>query len=146
MEILRRLRDEGRAYDMQALADAIPYARSMGLRVEHRGNELTTIMPFQESLIGNVRLPAIHGGALGALLEFRILFQLVFDDAGERLPKTIDISIDYLRSGKPIDSYARAEVVRRGRRVANVRAQVWQDDRERPIAAAHGNFLLQSLV
>lgn len=145
MELLRNLRDAGRAHDMQALADAIPYARSLGLRVERRGNELTTVMPFRDELIGNVRLPAIHGGALGALLEFCILFQLVFDDAGERLPKTIDISIDYLRSGKPMDSYARAEVVRRGRRVANVRAQVWQDERDRPIAAAHGNFLLQRI-
>lgn len=128
---------------MQALAEAIPYARSLGLRVEHRGDELTTIMPFHDDLIGNVRLPALHGGALGALLEFCILFQLVFDDAGESLPKTVDISIDYLRSGRPMDSYARAQVVRRGRRVANVRAEVWQDERERPIAAAHGNFLLQ---
>lgn len=145
MDVLRKLRADGRASDMQALAEAIPYARTLGLQVDRRGNELTTVMPFRDSLIGNPRLPALHGGALGALLEFCILFQLVFDDAGERLPKTIDISIDYLRSGKPMESYARAEVVRRGRRVANVRAQVWQDERDRPIAAAHGNFLLQPL-
>ena len=57
-------------------------------------------------------------------------------------PKTIDFTIDYLRSGRARDAYARAEVQKAGRRVANVRVEAWQDARDRPIAAAHGHFLM----
>jgi acyl-coenzyme A thioesterase PaaI-like protein len=57
-------------------------------------------------------------------------------------PKTVDFSIDYLRSGKPQDAYARAVILRRGRRVANVRVEAWQDERIKPFVTAHGHFLL----
>jgi len=134
MKILQQLRDEGRADDMQALLASIPYARFLGMQVERKGNEITTILPFKDSLVGNVNLPAIHGGAIGAFLELTSVIQLLFDTSCERLPKTVDISIDYLRSGKPVATYGRA--------IANVRAEIWQDEKTRPIAAAHGHYLL----
>lgn len=142
MKFLQQLRDEGRAHDMQSLAEYIPYARFLGIQVDRKGNEITTIMPFKESLVGNVSLPAIHGGAIGALLEITSVIQLLFDTSCERLPKTVDISVDYLRSGKPEATYGRAIVTRQGRRVANVRAEIWQEEKSRPIAASHGHFLL----
>jgi acyl-coenzyme A thioesterase PaaI-like protein len=58
------------------------------------------------------------------------------------LPKTITFTVDYLRSGAPIDTHARGIVTRHGRRVANVRVEAWQDDRTRPIASAHAHFLV----
>jgi uncharacterized protein (TIGR00369 family) len=142
MKILQQLRDEGRAQDMQALVDHIPYARFLGIRVERMGSEITTILPYQDSLIGNTSLPALHGGAIGAFLELTSVIQLLFDASCERIPKTVDISIDYLRSGKPVDTYGRAIVTRQGRRVANVRAEIWQEEKSRPISASHGHFLL----
>ncbi|HHC29292.1 MAG TPA: PaaI family thioesterase, partial [Rhodobacterales bacterium] len=60
------------------------------------------------------------------------------------LPKTIDFTIDYLRTGLPRDAYARARVVRSGRRYASVQVEGWQDNRERPFAAATGHFLMPS--
>lgn len=142
MKILQQLRDQGRADDMQALVEHIPYARFLGIHVDRKGSEVTTIMPFKEDLVGNVNLPALHGGAIGALLEITSVIQLLFDTSCERLPKTVDISVDYLRSGKPRDTYGRAIVTRQGRRVANVRAEIWQEEKARPIAASHGHFLL----
>lgn len=142
MKILQQLRQEGRADDMQALISHIPYACFLGITVDRKGSEITTVMPFKESLIGNVNLPAIHGGAIGAMLELTSVIQLLFDTSCERLPKTVDISIDYLRSGKPEDIFGRAIVTRQGRRVANVRAEIWQEEKARPIAASHGHFLL----
>jgi acyl-coenzyme A thioesterase PaaI-like protein len=58
------------------------------------------------------------------------------------LPKTIDFSIDYLRSGLPRDAYARARVVRQGRRYASVHVEAWQDRREKLYAQATGHFLM----
>ncbi len=142
MKILQQLREEGRAQDMTALIEHIPYARFLGIRVDRKGSEVTTVLPFRDSLIGNTMLPAIHGGAIGAMLEITSVIQLLFDSSCERLPKTIDISIDYLRSGRPQDLYGRAIVTRQGRRVANVRAELWQEEKDKPVAACHGHFLL----
>ena len=65
-------------------------------------------------------------------------------EAGELppLPKTIDFTIDYLRSGLPHDAYARARVNRMGRRYASVHVEAWQDNRVRLIAQATGHFLM----
>ena len=58
------------------------------------------------------------------------------------LPKTIDFTVDYLRSGLPRDAYARARVNRSGRRYASVHVEAWQDNRARPFAQATGHFLI----
>jgi len=127
---------------MQALIDHIPYARYLGIQVDRKGNELTTILPFKESLVGNIALPALHGGAIGAFLEITSVIQLLFDTSCERLPKTVDISIDFLRSGRPVPTYGRAIVTRQGRRVANVRTEIWQEEKAKPVAVAHGHYLM----
>jgi acyl-coenzyme A thioesterase PaaI-like protein len=59
-----------------------------------------------------------------------------------RLPKTIDFTVDYLRSGLPRDAYARATVNRSGRRYASVHVEAWQDNRNRLFAQATGHFLM----
>ncbi|TMV60754.1 PaaI family thioesterase, partial [Thioclava sp. BHET1] len=63
-------------------------------------------------------------------------------DHHPRLPKTIDFTIDYLRSGLPRDAYARARVNRSGRRFASVHVEGWQDNRARPFVQATGHFLM----
>ena len=142
MKFLAELREQGRGQDMQALVEHLPYARFLGIKVDRKGNEITTILPFSDHLVGNVHLRALHGGVIGAFLEITSIVQLLFDTSCERLPKTIDISIDYLRSGRPVETYGRAIVTRHGRRVANVRAEMWQESRSAPVAASHGHFLL----
>jgi uncharacterized protein (TIGR00369 family) len=142
MRILAELREQGRAQDMQALVEHLPYARFLGIDVDRKGNEITTILPFSDHLVGNTQLRALHGGVIGAFLEITSIVQLLFDTSCERLPKTIDISIDYLRSGRPVETYGRAIVTRHGRRVANVRTEIWQESRSAPVAASHGHFLL----
>jgi uncharacterized protein (TIGR00369 family) len=142
MRILAELREQGRAQDMQALVEHLPYARFLGIGVDRKGNEITTILPFSDHLVGNTQLRALHGGVIGAFLEITSIVQLLFDTSCERLPKTIDISIDYLRSGRPAETYGRAIVTRHGRRVANVRTEIWQESRSAPVAASHGHYLL----
>ena len=127
---------------MQALVEHIPYARFLGVNVDQTSGEMITVMPFKYSLVGNVNLPAIHGGAIGALLELTAVLQLLLDTSCEKIPKTVDFAIDYLRPGKPIETYGRAIVTRQGRRVANVRTELWQDDASKLIALGHGHFLL----
>ncbi|MEZ5995181.1 MAG: PaaI family thioesterase [Hyphomonadaceae bacterium] len=120
----------------------IPYAKFLGLHAELKGDELTLVLPFNPELVGNPLLPALHGGVVGALMEMTALTQLAISSKSEVFPKTIDIGIDYLRSGRPIDTYARARVAKIGRRIANVQAEAWQNERSAPIASMHGHFLL----
>lgn len=127
---------------LAAALGRIPYAQFLGLRAQLMGDELTLVMPYAEHLVGNPMLPALHGGVVGALMEVAALTQLAVTGKSERLPKTIDINVDYLRSGRPIDTFARARVVKIGRRVANVQVEAWQSARRRPIAALHGHFLV----
>ena len=54
------------------------------------------------------------------------------------------LTVEYLRSGRPVDTFARGVPTRQGRRVANVRVEAWQDDRSRPIAVASAHFLVRS--
>ena len=142
MKLLQELREAGRGQDMQAVVERIPYARFLGIQVDQKGHEITTIMPFKPELVGNVNLPALHGGVIGAFLEMTAVIQLLFDTSCERLPKTIDVSIDYLRSGLPRDAYARARVVRQGRRYASVHVEAWQDQRDKLYAQGTGHFLM----
>lgn len=145
---------------LNALVSGVPYMNWLGIRFDRRGDELTAVLPFDRKLIGNPQLPALHGGVTAAFLEMTAIVELAWAAMWEdlesgriapdaavpeslpRLPKTIDFTVDYLRSGLPRDAYARADVVRSGRRYASVQVEAWQDNRARPIAQASAHFLM----
>ena len=120
----------------------MPYSRFLGLAGAVTGGELITTMRYGDHLIGNPSLPALHGGTLGALLESAAIFELLWRAETVVLPKTITLTVDFLRSGAPVDTHARGVITRHGRRVANVRVEAWQGKREEPIASAHAIFLV----
>ncbi len=145
---------------LAALVGGVPYLQWLGVRFDRRGDELTAVLPFDPKLIGNPLLPAIHGGVTAAFLEVAAIIELSWSSMWEdletgriapdvaipgslpRLPKTVDFTVDYLRSGLPRDAYARARVVRSGRRYASVQVEAWQDNRARPFAQATGHFVM----
>lgn len=133
---------EDAARQLEAFLQRSPYVRFLGMRAELAGDEMTATLPFSEHLIGNTVLPALHGGVIGGFLEMTALAQLSVSHAGSRPPKTIDISIEYLRPGRPQTTYARADVRKAGRRIANVHVEAWQEARDHPIAFLRGHFLL----
>ena len=92
--------------------------------------------------VGNPWRKALHGGLIGAVLETAAIVQLILEPDVETLPKPINITVDYLRSGRVAETRARARVTKLGRRVANVYASCWQDDETRPIATLSGHFLM----
>ena len=145
---------------LRALVEGVPYIGFLGIEFDRRGDELTAVLPYRDSHIGNPILPALHGGVTAAFLEVTALVELgwamIWDEMENaprdgvalpvpRLPKTIDFTIDYLRSGLPRDAYARARVNRSGRRYASVHVEAWQDNRARLFAQATGHFLMPEL-
>ena len=156
VQVVKQRRDRA----LSALVEGVPYINFLGIAFERRGDELTALLRFDEKLIGNPMLPAIHGGVTAAFLETAAIIELswsmLWDDIENgridaetlshdtlpRLPKTIDFTVDYLRSGLPRDAYARARVNRSGRRYASVHVEAWQDNRNRLFAQATGHFLM----
>jgi acyl-coenzyme A thioesterase PaaI-like protein len=158
VQVVKQRRDGA----LRALVGSIPYAQFLGVEFDRRGDELTAVLHFDERIIGNPLLPAIHGGVTAAFLEVTAQMELAWSLLWEemeggridvaaltpetlpRLPKTIDFTVDYLRTGLPRDAYARARVNRSGRRYASVHVEAWQDNRARPFAQATGHFLMPS--
>jgi uncharacterized protein (TIGR00369 family) len=128
--------------DFTALQEAIPYARFMGITAELRDDDVLGRMRYSDHLVGNASVPALHGGALGAFLESTAIFKLLWHGETTSVPKTINITVEYLRAAQAEDVLARAVFTRHGRRVANVRVFAWQDDEARPVAVATAHFLL----
>ncbi|HEX6959175.1 MAG TPA: PaaI family thioesterase [Ferrovibrio sp.] len=140
---LQKLIAEARAArDYGAFMQVVPYFRFLGLTVREGEGGPVCVLPADPKLVGNAQLPALHGGVVGALLESAAIVHLIWAADTDSIPKIIDLSVDYLRSARPVETYARAVVTKHGRRIANVRAEAWQDDPERPVAAAHAHFLL----
>jgi acyl-coenzyme A thioesterase PaaI-like protein len=54
--------------------------------------------------------------------------------------------VEYLRSARPVDTFARADIVRQGRRVATVRSLAWQDNPAKPVASASVQLLLPAIT
>lgn len=147
MSGLATLIDEARrANAPQRILQATPYAQFLGISIEEIDGQHVCHLTFRDDHIGNPLLPALHGGVTGALLESAAIFHLVWDLKATTIPKTINMSIDYLRPGRAMDTYASGVVTKQGRRVSNVRVEAWQESRDKPIAAAHGHFLLVSDV
>ena len=117
-----------------------PYAQLLRLRTEPQGDTLRFVMPFHEDVVG--RPGYLHGGAIAGLLEFAAFTELSRAIGDEVVKKPITVTIDYMRGGTPKDTFAEAKIERLGNRMANVEAYAWQTDRDRPIAAARINFLL----
>lgn len=133
---------EQSAEQLEAFLQRVPYVRFLGMRAELAGDEMTAILPFSPHLIGNTMIPALHGGVIGAFLEMTALAQLSVTQGSAKVHKTIDVTIEYLRPGRAMTTFARADLRKVGRRVANVHVEAWQEARSHPVASLRGHFLL----
>jgi uncharacterized protein (TIGR00369 family) len=123
--------------------DLLPYAALLDLSFERVDGELQLLMPFDETLIGSPG--RLHGGAISGLLELAgLLTVIAAQPEGEALPRVrpVTVTVDFMREGAATETRSSATITKLGRRVVNVHAQAWQASRDKPIAAAHINFVL----
>ncbi len=126
------------------MTDLPPYARLLDLRIVEGEGGHHIVMPFSNDVLG--RPGFLHGGAIAGLLEFAAFTTLARALGDMRATmKPVTITVDYMRGGAEAlgDTYAAALIERLGKRIANVEAFAWQQDRAKPIAAARINFLLE---
>ncbi len=131
-----------RGQQLEGFLQHVPIVQTLGMRCDIKGDDMTAVLPFQDKLIGNFTIKALHGGATGTFLEMTAMAQLFLVSEAERPARTINITVDYLRQGRAEDLFARARVIKLGRRMASVTAEAWQSERDKPVAALNGHFLL----
>lgn len=122
--------------------DQIPYARLLGVEVTEQDNELVFSLAAQSSNVGNPLLPALHGGVVAAFMETAAVLSVMAYTGGQRIPKVIDFSVDYLRSARLETTFARCELGRLGKRVVNVSVFAWQGERrDESVALARAHLV-----
>lgn len=142
MTMEQRIAQSRETGDISGLIDLVPYYRFLGLTMRATPEGPLCAIPGDAKLVGNPTLPALHGGVIGALLESAAIMHLIWARESGSLPKIINLTVEYLRSARPVETTAAASVTKLGRRVANVRVEAWQDDRAKPVAYANALFLL----
>ena len=140
-EARRIARENG---DFSQLVAAVPYAKYLGVQLSLHEGQPRAILPFRQELVGNPRLPAIHGGITAAFMENAAVLQLLYQLDTARVPKSVDFSIDYLLPARTEELYADCEIGRMGSRVAQASIRCWQKSQDRPIAVARAHFLLMT--
>ena len=121
------------------------YAQALGIVVSDcpEGAAPVLSLDFRHELEG--RPGAWHGGAIAGLLEsagYAALRAILHTDERNPTLKPINVTVQYLSTGRSRKSYARGRIVRLGRRNANISVEAWQDDMARPIASAIMNVLM----
>ncbi|WP_205958381.1 PaaI family thioesterase [Qipengyuania sediminis] len=127
------------------MADVLtPYARALGIAVEAiDGGVPVLTVAFSDAVQG--RPGALHGGAISGLLEtagYAVLRVALAAAGRDAAMKPINLTVQFLASGKPRPTFARARIVKLGRRTANLSVEAWQDDPARPIASAVMNVMV----
>lgn len=137
---------QGRASgDISAWLEWIPYARYIGVRVAGSEEPGHFVLEPRRRNIGNFMLPALHGGVVAAFMETAAALSALQAGREPRLPRLVDVTLDYLRSAEVKPTHAQCWIEREGRRMAHVKVKAWQDDDQLPVASARVNFLLGDL-
>ena len=96
----------------QELLD-LPFHRKTGVEIERASpDDGRTRIPYDESLVGNPEVEAIHGGVLAALAD--LTGAVPFVATREAYTPTVDLRVDYLSHASTADLIGEATVLRRG--------------------------------
>jgi len=119
--------------------DDIPFAKLLGIEVESVEPGLAVLsMKMREELKRNGDIA--HGGAVATLIDSAMAFAIMPLLAENERSITVDLTIHYLRPVSEGSARATARVVRAGRRVITVSAELF-DSQEKLAATALSTYL-----
>jgi uncharacterized protein (TIGR00369 family) len=124
---------------VEDLRDAVPFLKLLGIEVESIGaGTATLLLPAREELSRNDGI--IHGGAVASVIDSAFAFAITPLLAENERTVTVDLTIHYLRPLGGGVARASARVVRAGRRVITVSAELF-DENEKLAATALSTYL-----
>ena len=131
---------------ISTFARAVPHVQELGIVVDsldERG--ALAHMPYRDEWLGDPSRGLIHTGLVTSFVD-SISGVAVFGKLANFEPiATLDLRMDYLRPAlrdKPL--HGRAECYRVSSHIAFVRASVWQDDEQQPVAQSQSVFMRSS--
>jgi uncharacterized protein (TIGR00369 family) len=125
-----------RAY--KALSD-VPYAGLLGIELENLASGSATLgIRVRKKLTQNNRV--VHGGAIASLIDSATAFAIITLLAPGEKVTTVDLTISYLRPVTSGRLVCTAKVLRAGRRLLVVSAEV-SDGRQKLVATALSTYI-----
>lgn len=119
--------------------DTVPFARLIGLHVESVEPGCAVMsLPIRDEHKQNQGI--VHGGAIASLIDSAMAFAIIPLLGENENASTIDLTIHYLRPLSEGKATAVGRVVRAGRRVIAVSAEV-HDQNERLVANGVSTYL-----
>ena len=110
----------------------IPLHQMLGVKLlDLRAGFASMMVPFRPELVGDPRTQALHGGIIAIALDSvgGAAAMTTLNSPDDKL-STIDMRIDYLRPGKPLDLFVEGELARSGNRIIVTRMIAFHDRAE----------------
>ena len=112
---------------IQKAVDSVPYAHLLGIELDDIGKGAATLgLDVRDELTQNHGV--VHGGAIASLIDTAMAFSIITLLAPREKVTTVDLTVSYLRPLTKGRVTAKARVVRAGRRLFAVSAEVFADD------------------
>ena len=119
--------------------DDVPFAKLLGIEIDSvEPGHAVLSMKMRDDLMRNGRIA--HGGAVATLIDSAMAFAIMPMIAENERSITVDLTIHYLRPVSEGVARATARVVRAGRRVITVSAELF-DGNEKLAATAISTYL-----
>jgi len=126
---------------VQKALTTVPFARLLGIELEDIASGTATLaFNVRKELMQNQGV--VHGGAIASLIDTATAFAIISLLAPKEKVSTVDLAISYLRPATGGRLKAVATVVRAGRRLFVVSAEVF-DKNERLITTALSTYIKQ---
>lgn len=105
----------------------VPYAKLLGIEIEDVGMGTATLtLAVRKELTQNHGV--VHGGAIASLIDTAMAFAIIPLLSVKEKVTTVDLTISYLRPVTDGQMRASAKVIRAGRRLISVSAEVFNSN------------------
>jgi uncharacterized protein (TIGR00369 family) len=130
---------EAQRQRVERALDTVPFAKLLGIQLESViAGQAVLVMPIREEHKQNNAI--VHGGAIASLIDSAMAFAIIPLLGESERTTTVDLTIHYLRPLTEGVARATARVVRAGRRIVVVSADVL-DHQERLAATAVSTYV-----
>lgn len=111
---------------LRAVLSDVPFARFLGIELVAAAHGSATLrLEVRADLIQNHGL--LHGGAIASLIDTATAFAIVSQLTAAEKFTTVDLNVNYLRPVTEGSATCKARVIRAGRRLLTISAEVHDD-------------------